>query len=299
MTGDAAKSSNAVKESLRELDGVIRCLHVIPFDEVLTICNTFETSVDTCLTTLDSLQADKAELNQEQKDCKRQVRRLQTSAKELRFSVDKLLEFAFLDEDKYQKMVRHIQEDDHVPVREYVELVKEYWIKTVQCFESFKALYKEAIKIISKTETSIEVQEARARSQKTTTQVVGGTVAGAGIAGGVGIGVATSVLAGIFTFGVGAIVGLSITAVGTAVGGTAVGVGTVYKAVKQLKELETLARGLRQMHEEMKLKKEDIIRLGDIVNDMETGLKHIEENRTTLKRVIELEASTTSTMEAL
>ena len=79
--------------------------------------------------------------------------------------------------------------------------------------------------------------ERESRNRKRATRGVGGTVAGAALAGGtaaavggtVATGIAASALAGVFTFGIGTIVGLGITAVaGTAVGaaGVAAGVGT-------------------------------------------------------------------------
>ena len=253
MSDDAARSSNTVKDSLRELDRVTSCLQVTPFDEVLRICDTFDSSADKCLNTL-SLQPDKAELNQELKDCTRQVTRLQTSAIGLQLSVDRLLAFAILNEDKYEKMVRRIQEDDLVPVREYVELVKVYWIKTIQCFESSKTLYEETITI---TERSIEVQEARTQNEKTRTQAVGRAASVVTLAAAVGAGV----VAGVLTFDVGALVV-----------GTVVGLGAAAVTYKVAEELRSPARGLRQMREEMKLKQKDIVRLGDIVDDMETRL---------------------------
>ena len=54
---------------------------------------------------------------------------------------------------------------------------------------------------------------------------MGGTASAALIAGGVGTGVTLSVIAGVFTFGIGTVVGLSVTAVATGVAGVGAGVG--------------------------------------------------------------------------
>lgn len=67
------------------------------------------------------------------------------------------------------------------------------------------------------------IEEAK---KKTVTQAVGGTLAGVGIAAGVGTGVGLSIVAGVFTFGIGTVVGLGLTAAGAAVAGVTVGTAT-------------------------------------------------------------------------
>ena len=61
--------------------------------------------------------------------------------------------------------------------------------------------------------------------KKNVTKVVGGTAAAGAITTGVGVGVAASVVAGIFTFGIGTIVGLGLTAAGATVASVATGAG--------------------------------------------------------------------------
>ena len=66
-------------------------------------------------------------------------------------------------------------------------------------------------------------QAIRARSRRRATQAVGGTASAVVMATGIGGGVAASIVAGMFTFGIGTIVGLSITAAAATVGGLGIG----------------------------------------------------------------------------
>ena len=61
------------------------------------------------------------------------------------------------------------------------------------------------------------------KTKKNVTKAVGGTAAAGAIATGVGAGVATSIIAGVFTFGIGTVVGLGLTAAGATVAGAATG----------------------------------------------------------------------------
>ena len=103
MSGDDAK------KLIKELAEVTDVIKAIPFDEVFKICDTYVKGVDECISTLNSLEADTAELKQELEDCRRQVIRLQTSTTGLRTSVERLFKFAIIDEDRYQEKVKCIE----------------------------------------------------------------------------------------------------------------------------------------------------------------------------------------------
>ena len=84
-------------------------------------------------------------------------------------------------------------------------------------YEEFEEMCKTAREVFIQRIKECEEKKTEATIKKTVTQVAG--VVGAGV----GTGVALSVVAGVFTLGIGTIVGLGITAVGTAIGGAAVG----------------------------------------------------------------------------
>lgn len=98
------------------------------------------------------------------------------------------------------------------------------------------------------------IKALEARSKLRTTKAVGGSTAAAVIAAGAAGGVALSVVAGVFTFGIGAIVGLSLTAAGTIVAGTAVGTGIgvyTHVTVTDLEDLEKLFSSLSKSFEDV------------------------------------------------
>ena len=103
--------------------------------------------------------------------------------------------------------------------------------------------------VIDLTNEAIETNEAKAiaaKTKKRAARVVGGTATTAIVA----IAVGTGVIAGVFTFGIGTIVGLSVTAPGAAAAG--VGVGGASAAVtahiaSDYAETETAFRKLKEI----------------------------------------------------
>ena len=288
-------SGHDAKDFLQqELDGVTNILKATPFDEVLKICNTYVRGVDECISTLNLVQAEKSELKQQLDNCRRHVSKLKTSATGLKSSVERLHEYAVLDDTRVQEKMRCIQRGELKPVKEYVELVKEYSSKTVQCFKSFQTLYDETLKISSELERSIEVQEARAKNKKT--KYLAMKIVAVGAMGATCVMAAASVMiVDVFTFGVETIVCASLIAATVLTLGVATGVVT-HKAGNKLEEL---AKGLREMLKEMNVIQKDIIRLGDIVNNIESSLNHIEENRSMLERALKMKVSTGNMMRVL
>ena len=109
-----------------------------------------------------------------------------------------------------------------------------------------------------------------ANMQKHATRTVGGTVATGVFAAGVAGGVAASVVAGIFTFGIGTIVGLSLTAAGSVAAGSGIaaltGVATHCIAVDRQKletEFRTLLRSFREVESHA-------MRVEDFINALQT-----------------------------
>lgn len=119
---------------------------------------------------------------------------------------------------------------------------KAYYLKSMQAFETVKTTSLDGAK-----HCRIKAQEAE--SKQRTTKAVGGTVAAGAIAAGTAGGIAASVVAGIFTFGIGAVVGLSLTAVGAIIAGAAVGTGVgvaTHFVASDLQEVEALFSDLNK-----------------------------------------------------
>ena len=128
-------------------------------------------------------------------------------------------------------------------------------------YAEFVSACNEATHSCGEAEMACARKEREYRNKKKTTKGVGGAAAGAALVGGtaaatggvVATGIAASAIAGVFTLGIGTIVGLGITAAAaTAVGvaGTAAGVGTAvathYVASKYAKSEATFRRIRRQ-----------------------------------------------------
>ena len=114
-----------------------------------------------------------------------------------------------------------------------------------QAVEAFTEA-KESLEVIQKDSATAEMKcKVLARDAKHK-KAVGETLAGGAIAAGTAGGVAASVVAGLFTFGIGTIVVLSLTAAGSFAAGAAVGATTavVTHVVPDFEELEKNFRSL-------------------------------------------------------
>lgn len=94
-------------------------------------------------------------------------------------------------------------------------------------YSTFESDCREASRFAGRAASACKREGDRLNRNKKIGGVVGGGVAAAGI----GTGVALSVVAGIFTFGVGTVIGLATTAAASTVAGVVTGVGTAIYAV--------------------------------------------------------------------
>ena len=142
------------------------------------------------------------------------------------------------------------QPPNQEPLRDYIRELEQRISQVQHRYTEFSAACTTAIDL---TNDAVETNEAKAigaRTKKRAARVVGGTATSAIIAVGVGTGITLSVIAGVFTFGVGTIVGLSVTAAGTAAAG--IGFGGVSAAVtahiaSDYEETETAFRRLKEI----------------------------------------------------
>ena len=142
------------------------------------------------------------------------------------------------------------QPPNQQPLRDYIKELELTIGEVQKRYTDFSAACNTGIEL---TNDAVETNEAKAiaaRTKKRAARVVGGTATTAIIAVGVGTGITLSVIAGVFTFGVGTIVGLSVTAAGAAAAG--VGFGGVSAAVtahiaSDYEETETAFRRLKEI----------------------------------------------------
>lgn len=129
------------------------------------------------------------------------------------------------DQSRMTRICEGIQRGDYQELRDFTDLL-------TRSLSAAEGYYQESVKAFHRAETSslngaehCRTVAREARSKEITTKAVGGTVAAGAIVAGTAGGVAASVVAGLFTFGIGTIVGLSLTAVGSVAAGAAVGTG--------------------------------------------------------------------------
>ena len=110
-------------------------------------------------------------------------------------------------------------------ITDFLNRIAKKFQQCVDCFDEFSSAVSEAeLKF-----RSIE-EERSSASLKRTARVVGGSAAAAAIGSGIGAGVTLSVIAGMFTFGVGTVVGLSVTAGAAGLASAGVAAATVANA---------------------------------------------------------------------
>ena len=119
------------------------------------------------------------------------------------------------------------KQDDRELLKKLFGLLQHSVDKTKHHFTNFKEICDKANKNCTKASQECQHNSRRAQSKKIATRAIGGTVAATALAGGAGTAVALSggalsIAAGFFTFGVGTVVGLGITAAASAAAGTVV-----------------------------------------------------------------------------
>ena len=157
------------------------------------------------------------------------------------------LQYAAAQAQRYSAMVRELhtianqeriatinqqlqcQPPNQQPLKNYISELEETIGRVKQCYSKFSSACKTATELTNEAIQTHENRAIAARTKKRAARIVGGTATTALVAAGVGTGITLSIVAGVFTFGVGTIVGLSVTA--AAVPAAAVGFGGASAAV--------------------------------------------------------------------
>ena len=121
------------------------------------------------------------------------------------------------------------------PLNDYIDQITRCLSRTSEFYECFDKCCKDLIKAASKEARKCSEDAISAKKWKKGTKVAGGIASATAI----GTGVAASIVAGVFTFGIGTVIGLGVTAVGATTAGVGGAVATV-KAAKSYQELEDL-----------------------------------------------------------
>ena len=167
-----------------------------------------------------------------------------------------------------------LKDGDTSLVNAFIDDFRKLLSKCEQLYQELEEAAKETRKSSSRAATECDKLAAEAKTKKTTAQVVGGT-ASAGLIAMTAAGVTGSIVAGIFTFGIGTAVGLAVT--GAAVAGTAtagaIATGTTIITVVIAKNYSDAAKTFRG--------------IGYRLNDLERATNGFIDGLHTLKRGVD------------
>ena len=181
-----------------------------------------------------------SELEERGSECEAQVReskeRFAKVLRHVRALTRRLKDFFFFgrkNKNEIEKIKEQSISSDNRPLKEYIEQLMTHFSRIEGSYVKFTKSCNEAEKSCAEGIKKCRKAMSKSRGKKIATRAVGGTVAAGAVAATAGAGVAFSVVAGLFTFGVGTAVGLAITGAVTAgvgaagaTGAVAVGVGT-------------------------------------------------------------------------
>ena len=190
-------------------------------NELVSFCTTVTQRANEAIEKIHSLEVDEADLKWKFVECEKKLKQSKCKTETYVRSVKKLLRFANISDTEWKRLV-----DGNVkPLQDYLKQIVRY---VGQCKDHYTILYSELEEALNNLESITSLcakKQAVAKGKSTAAKAVGGTASAAVIAAGLGTGVSLSIVAGVCTLGVGAVLGLSLTAVGTIIGGPVIGAG--------------------------------------------------------------------------
>ena len=138
---------------------------------------------------------------------------------------------------------------NYQPLKEFITEIGSNLAKATEFYGQFSDSCSKAITGACDAEWQCKEDAREAKNKKIAAKVVGGTATTAAIAAGVGTGVALSVVAGVFTFGIGTIIGLGATAAGATaagVGAGAIGAAATHHIASDYEEKEKVLEELKE-----------------------------------------------------
>ena len=234
---------------------------------------TYARAINTALELISAIKSDEVELKLELQESKKQLTIAKLKADNYISSVRKLIKFATLDNDDKEDMESAYKKGNFKVVTDFIIQLKRYGDQSDRYLqEVFKAV-EDAQKKCDDGLRDNEAKRQSASTRKRTAQVLGGATAVGAVGAGVGVGITLSVIAGVFTFGIGAVVGLSLTA------GTAVAAEHYEAACKSYKELAMKFEGMG----------DDVKKLHELILGISEPMKSLTDERKNLKHSVDNE----------
>ena len=139
--------------------------------------------------------------------------------------ISKVTSVFHFSELEVEKINEGINSDDYKELRNYANRLSGTIEAAKDCRKEAENTFDDLLKECEKSREYCCEKGKTAKIKKHVARGVGGTATAAAIAAGAGTGVTLSIIAGVFTLGIGTVVGLGLTAAGTAAAGAAVAAG--------------------------------------------------------------------------
>lgn len=182
------------------------------------------------------------------------------------------------DYEEFAEIIKQIAQGDSEQLKAFTRQLQRCLNRAKGKCSDWKTKKFEVQDKISSALSNCEFERKCASAKKTATKVVGGTAATAAIGAGVGTGVTLSVVAGVFTFGIGTIVGLGLTAAGAATTGAAVAGGTAVGTHFIAKKFEKLEKSLKAITSSVNILNENTDKMETSLLELDTSIETIDDH---------------------
>lgn len=229
-------------------------------------CTIMTRCVDNAIDKIDEIKHLKVNLANEVQPCFQAFR---IAVEEAKNFVEKIDDFTFYcsREDRMMKVKIAVESGNFEPLEQLLAQLQQTLEQARQFHGQFQQDFQRSSSYSRAAANSCKDKAITARSKKIATRAIGGTFAAGTLAGGITV----SVIAGVFTFGIGTIVGLSVTAA-VLVGGGLLS-STVTGIVAQ--NFNTAENSLRALSEIFDYLVDGSFKLDDQVQQLQTIIKNI------------------------
>ena len=203
--------------------------------------------------------------------------------------------------DRKRKVLSALQRrwrgPNYGPMNDYIKQLKRCLRQAARKYETFRSSCRVLIQNLSQVSKDCKENEGAARTKEVATRATGAVLAGGAMAAGIGgtattaaVGIGLSVAAGVPTLGVGAIIGLVVTAVaspvvGIGVGATVAGVthyiASVFKEIKvKFQKMDKCSNEIEKcganLHSGLSAVHVSLDKIDSLMNDVEYSKTHYE-----------------------
>lgn len=231
--------------------GPLLVQHLADFIDLIT------STIDKNIAKLNALHDDSVDCGGWNKTVLRDLERVADKAYVYAGNVDQLYRYGG-DKARNETIRKQLRCGDLTELNAYINQVQKCLVNCGVSYKATQEAIKELITHAEKGAGHCEKKAKEAKDKKNTTRVVGGAASSGALVAGVAGGVVASVVAGVFTFGIGTIVGLSLTAAGTS--------AATHGIALDFKKSETKFRNLQESFEQAQSR---CLRIDNFINTLQ------------------------------